>query len=46
MIIVIAMSIGNISLAHGGNITGWKDKDSKYITEYIGNIMGITKKME
>ena len=27
IVIVITISIGNISLAHGGNITGWKDKE-------------------
>ena len=29
MIIVILISISDVSLAHGGNITGWKDKNSK-----------------
>lgn len=43
IVIVITMSIGNISLAHGGNITGWKDKDSKYITEYNGKYYGYHK---
>ena len=36
IIIVILMSVGNESLAHGGNITGWKYKDSENITEYNG----------
>lgn len=43
MIIVILMSVSNVSLAHGGNITGWKDKDSKYITEYNGKYYGYHK---
>ncbi len=43
MVIVITMSIGNISLAHGGNITGWKDKNSKNITEYEGKHYGYHK---
>ena len=33
----------NVSLAHGGNITGWKDKESKYITEYNGKYYGYHK---
>ena len=43
MIIVILISISDVSLAHGGNITGWKDKDSKYITEYNGKYYGYHK---
>ena len=43
MILVIEMSVGNISLAHGGNITGWKDRTSKYITEYNGKYYGYHK---
>ncbi len=43
MIIVILMCVSNVSLAHGGNITGWKDKDSKYITEYNGKYYGYHK---
>lgn len=43
MIIVILMSVSNVSLAHGGNITGWKDKDSKNITEYNGKYYGYHK---
>ena len=43
MIIVILMSVSNVSLAHGGNITGWKDKNSKNITEYNGKYYGYHK---
>ena len=32
-----------MSFAHGGNITGWKDKDSKNITEYNGKYYGYHK---
>lgn len=35
--------VSNVCLAHGGNITGWKDKDSEYITEYNGNYYGYHK---
>ena len=43
MIIVILMCASNVSFAHGGNITGWKDKDSKYITEYNEKYYGYHK---
>lgn len=43
IIILILMSVGNVSLAHGGNITGWKDKDSENITEYNGKYYGYHK---
>ena len=43
IIIVILMSVFNVSLAHGGNITGWKDKDSENITEYNGKYYGHHK---
>ena len=43
MIIVILISICDVSLAHGGNITGWKDKNSKKITEYNGKYYGYHK---
>lgn len=43
IIVILIMSISNISLAHGGNITGWKDKNSKYITEYNGKYYGYHK---
>lgn len=43
IIIVILMSVGNVSLAHGGNITGWKDKDSENITEYNEKYYGYHK---
>lgn len=43
MIILILMCISNVSLAHGGNITGWKDKASKYITKYNGKYYGYHK---
>ncbi len=41
--IVLIMCINNVSLAHGGNITGWKDKNSKNITEYNGQYYGYHK---
>lgn len=44
MIIVILICISTMSFAHGGNITGWKDKDSKNITEYNGKYYGYHKK--
>ena len=37
------MSISNVSIAHGGNITGWKDKNSNKITEYNGAYYGYHK---
>lgn len=43
IIIVMIMCINNVSLAHGGNITGWKYKDSKSITEYNGKYYGYHK---
>ena len=43
MIIIILICICDVSLAHGGNITGWKDKESKHITEYNGNYYGYHK---
>ena len=43
IIVILIMSISNISLAHGGNITGWKDKNSKHITEYNGKYYGYHK---
>lgn len=43
IIIVILISVSNVSLAHGGNITGWKDKDSEYITEYNWKYYGYHK---
>lgn len=43
IIIVILMSVGNVNFAHGGNITGWKDKDSENITEYNGKYYGYHK---
>lgn len=42
-IIAILICVNNVSLAHGGNITGWKDKYSKYITEYDGKYYGYHK---
>lgn len=35
--------IYNVSLAHSANITGWKDKNSKNITEYNGEYYGYHK---
>lgn len=43
VILIISLFISNISLAHGGNITGWKDKDSPYIKEYEGKYYGYHK---
>ena len=43
MIIIILICICDVSLAHGGNITGWKDKNSKNITEYNGKYYGYHK---
>lgn len=43
MIIVILICISTMSFAHGGNITGWKDKDSKNITKYNGKYYGYHK---
>ena len=43
IIILILMCISNVSSAHGGNITGWKDKNSKKITEYNGKYYGYHK---
>ena len=43
IIIVMLMCISNVSLAHGGNITGWKDKNSENITEYNGKYYGYHK---
>lgn len=43
MIIIMLMCINNVSLAHGGNITGWKDKNSENITEYNGKYYGYHK---
>lgn len=40
IIIVMLICVSNVSLAHSGNITGWKDKDSEYITEYNGKYNG------
>lgn len=43
IIIVMLICVSNVSFAHGGNITGWKDKDSKNITEYKGKYYGYHK---
>lgn len=43
MIIVMLICVSNVSLAHGGNITGWKDKNSENITEYNGKYYGYHK---
>lgn len=43
MIILMLICVSNVSFAHGGNITGWKDKNSKYITEYNGKNYGYHK---
>ena len=41
--IVMLICVSNVSFAHGGNITGWKDKNSKSITEYNGQYYGYHK---
>lgn len=41
--VIILILISNISLAHGGNITGWKNRNSQYITEYNGKYYGYHK---
>jgi len=41
--IVMFMCVGRASFAHGGNITGWKDKNSNKITEYNGMYYGYHK---
>ena len=43
MIIVMLICVYTVSFAHGGNITGWKDKESKHITKYNGNYYGYHK---
>ena len=43
VIMIMLICVSNVSLAHGGNITGWKDKDSKNITEYNGKYYGYHK---
>ena len=40
---IMLICIENMSLAHGGNITGWKDINSKSITEYNGKYYGYHK---
>ncbi len=43
IILLMLMSVCTVSFAHGGTITGWKDKNSKYITEYNGKYYGYHK---
>lgn len=43
IIIVMLMCINKVSLAHGGNITGWKDKNSKSMTKYNEKYYGYHK---
>lgn len=43
MVIAITICMSNVSYAHGGNITGWKDRNSKNITEYNGKYYGYHK---
>lgn len=43
IIIVMLLCLCNVSFAHGGNITGWKDRYSKNITEYNGKYYGYHK---
>lgn len=41
--IVMLICISNMSFAHGGNITGWKDRNSKEITKYNEKYYGYHK---
>lgn len=43
IVILMLICVSNMSFAHGGNITGWKDKNSKSITEYNGQYYGYHK---
>lgn len=43
IVLVILICSCSVSFAHGGNITGWKDKYSKNITEYNGKYYGYHK---
>lgn len=43
IILIMLICASNVSLAHGGNITGWKDKTSQYITEYNEKYYGYHK---
>lgn len=44
LIISIILGISNSIFAHGGNITGWKDKESDKITESNGKFYGYHNK--
>ena len=43
-ILVLIMLLSVEVIAHGGNITGWKDKDSVEITQYNGKYYGYHNK--
>ncbi|MBR6504781.1 MAG: thermonuclease family protein [Clostridia bacterium] len=43
IILLILICVNSMSSAHGGNITGWKDKYSKNIDEYDGKYYGYHK---
>lgn len=43
-ILVIILSITTFTFAHGGNISGWKDKDSDKIISYDGKYYGYHNK--
>lgn len=45
-ILVLIMLLSVEVIAHGGNITGWKDKDSVEITQYNGKYYGYHNKVE
>ena len=40
LIFMLFSLICSNSLAHGGNIKGWKDKNSQYIVEHEGKYYG------
>ena len=43
VILVLLLTINSNIYAHGGNITGWKEKDSAKIVEYNGKYYGYHK---
>lgn len=45
ILLMLIMMLNNIeAIAHGGNITGWKDKNSLEITQYNGKYYGYHNK--
>lgn len=43
-ILFLIMLLNAEVIAHGGNITGWKDKNSSEITQYNGKYYGYHNK--